>query len=108
MTHDEIVAEIQARAKAAGVLTHYCGRSQQCDGDRGMPDLVAVGLHGCAWIEVKTPSKPGMSPDQVQWAYQLRAAGQQHFVVQGAALDDGTIDMIVGLLAGNHSLEKRR
>jgi hypothetical protein len=100
VNHDEIVTEIQARARAKGVLSHYCGRSQQCDGDRGLPDLFLVGVHGSAWVEVKTPSSPSMSPAQVQWAYQLRAAGQVHYIVQGAALDNGAVDAILGVLAG--------
>lgn len=99
-THDEIVTEIQSRATAAGVLSHYCGRSQQCDGDRGLPDLILVGVHGAAWVEVKTPRSPGMSADQVQWAYQLRAAGQTHYIVQAAALDNGEVELILGLLSG--------
>lgn len=108
MNHDEIVAEIQTRATAAGVLSHYCGRSERCQGDRGMPDLFLVGMHGSAWVEVKTPSSPSMSPAQVQWAYQLRAAGQVHYIVQAAALDNGQVNMIIGLLTGNHSTGTRR
>jgi len=99
-THDQVVAEIQARAQAVSVLSHYCGRSERCAGDRGMPDLFLVGLQGSAWLEIKTPATPRLSPDQVQWAYQLRAAGQAHYIVQDAALENGQVDMILALLAG--------
>lgn len=108
MTHDEIVAEIQSRARGADVLSHYCGRSQQCTGDRGLPDLILVGVHGAAWLEVKTLAALSMSPDQVQWAYQLKAAGQLHYIVTEGALHDGTVDMILGLLTGNAALGMRR
>lgn len=74
MTHDEVVAEIQARAKARGVLSHYCKRGQFCQGDNGMPDLLLVGAYHVGWIEVKMPGDK-RDPGQTAWFYKLRATG---------------------------------
>src|SRR6267142_696561 len=52
VTHAVVVAEIMARASRLNVLSHYCGRSQLCQGDRGLPDLLCVGLYFGAFIEV--------------------------------------------------------
>jgi hypothetical protein len=98
VTHDEIVKEIQARAKQRGILTHYCGRSERCTGDAGQPDLILAGRDGTAWIEVKTPGTDP-SPAQIRWKYALRASGQiwevmlEHDLEQG-----GAVDMLLELL----------
>lgn len=99
MTHDLVVAEIMARARQLGVLAHYCGRSQLCQGDRGLPDLLCVGLHFGAFIEVKMPHSANLSPEQTNWRHQLRAAGFIHYVVGPGALDNGQVDRILGYLA---------
>jgi VRR-NUC domain-containing protein len=75
VTHDEIVKEIQARAQRAGILTHYCGRSERCAGDAGQPDLILIGRQSVAWVEVKTPGADP-SPAQIRWKYALKAAGE--------------------------------
>ena len=98
MTHDEIVAEIQARAERRGVLTHYCGSAERCHGDRGAPDLVLAGPHGVAWIEVKTGGDT-MRPDQTTWKYQLLASGQEHYVIRVDVLDS-VVDKLLDRLAG--------
>jgi hypothetical protein len=98
VTHDEIVAEIQARARKRGILTHYCGPGLRCQGDRGVPDLVAVGMFGAAFIEVKT-DRDRLKPDQVTWMHALKAAGQNHYVVRQGQLRDGGLDEILDCLA---------
>ncbi len=98
MNHDQIVAEIQARAKTRGILTHYCGSGERCHGDRGMPDLFLAGSYGAAWIEVKTPGDE-MRPAQTTWKYMLKAAGQRHYVVGPAELADDGLDEILDIIA---------
>jgi hypothetical protein len=99
MTHDVVVAEIMARASKLNVLAHYCGRSQLCQGNRGLPDLLCVGLYFGAFIEVKMPHSANLSPEQTNWRHQLRAAGFIHYVVGPGALDNGQIDRILHYLA---------
>jgi len=99
MTHDQIIAEIQRRAKARGMLSHYCRRSVTCNGDRGLPDLFLAGHFAAAWLEVKTPSCPNLTPEQTTWAHCLRAAGQTHYVVGPVQLANGVVDQILDYLA---------
>lgn len=94
VTHDEMVTEIQDRAAAYGLLSHYCQRSTTCKGSRGMPDLIVAGIGGAVFLEVKTPGH-GPVPDQTTWIYTLRAGGQVVMVVRGADLVDGTLDRIL-------------
>lgn len=88
MTHGQIIAAIQDRARRRGVLSHHCPDSRRCDGDRGLPDLLLVGMFGAAWIEVKSPGDR-LKPDQVTWKHALGAAGQVYQVVREGDLDDG-------------------
>ena len=98
MTHDEIVAEIQAQAKARGVLTHYCGSAERCHGDRGLPDLLLVGDYHLGWIEVKLPGDK-LKPDQVTWYYKLRASGQLYERMGPDDLaEGGGVDLFLGFL----------
>jgi len=99
VTHDEVVFAIQSRARARGVLTHYCKRGERCLGDRGAPDLLLAGTHHAGWIEVKTPACPTLSSAQVQWRYQLLAAGQLYEVMQESDLEPGhAVDLFLGFL----------
>ena len=98
MTHDEIVTEVQARAKRRGVLTHYCHRAQFCHGDRGLPDVIAVGKFRAAFLEIKTPYDQ-LDPPQTTWRHALKGAGQEHHVIRPGHLDDGTLDAILDGLA---------
>lgn len=100
MTHDVIVAEIMARAREHNVKTHYCGRSQLCQGDRGLPDLLCVGLHHAAFIEVKTLNSPNLSPEQTSWRHQLAAAGETVYVVGADVLTNGVIEQMLAFLNG--------
>lgn len=93
MTHDEVVAEIQRRAGERGLLSHYCGDSRHCRGDRGFPDLVVAGLYGTAFLEVKTGFK-GFSPAQTTWTYQLLSGGETALMVRNEDLADGTLNAI--------------
>jgi hypothetical protein len=103
MTHDEVVAEIQARAKRRGILTHYCGRAQHCKGDRGSPDLVLVGPYHTGWIEVKMPGDT-RKPEQTTWFHALRAGGQLYEQMGPADLDRSPLhsvaDAFLDYLAG--------
>lgn len=98
MTHDQIVAEIQARGRKLGILSHYCPKAQHCKADRGLPDLVMVGPHRAAFIEVKT-EYGRMEPDQTTWMHALIGAGELHYVVRTADLDNGKVDAILDTLA---------
>ncbi len=98
MTHDEIVAEIQARAKARSILTHYCGQATRCTGDRGQPDIRAEGRHGAAWIEVKSPYDR-LDPPQTTWMHTIKGNGGRHYIIRETQLDDGTLDAILDELA---------
>lgn len=98
MTHDEIVVEIQSRARRRGILSHYCPDSRRCDGDRGIPDLVLIGPHGAAWLEVKAPHDR-IKPDQTTWKHTLRAAGQEYHLIRGDMLLNGVVDGILDGLA---------
>lgn len=85
------------------MLTHYCPDSRRCDGDRGMPDLLLVGMFGAAFVEVKTPNDR-LKPEQTTWKHALRAAGQEYHVVRGDMLLNGIVDgMIDGLALGQHA-----
>jgi hypothetical protein len=99
VTHDEVVREIMTRARAASVLSHYCGRAHLCGGDRGLPDLLCVGPYVGAFIEVKMPGSSQLSPSQVNWKHQLRAAGMLHYVIGPDALANGQADRILRYLA---------
>lgn len=91
MTHDQVIDEIVDRARARGVLSHYCGRATRCQG-RGLPDLLLASDFHVGWIEVKMPGD-AREPDQTTWAYKLRASGQLYEVMgprdlgQGHAVD---------------------
>jgi hypothetical protein len=98
MTHDLVVTEIMTRAKELNILTHYCGRAQNCQGDRGAPDLLCVGFYHAAFIEVKMPHST-LAPEQTSWRHQLAAAGCIHYVVGPGALTNGQIDRILFFLA---------
>ena len=99
MNHDAVVCEIQARARARGVLSHYCGPSLRCTGDRGKPDLVLVGNFGVAWIEVKMPGDC-LDPEQTRWRYKLRAAGQLvETMGPGDLVAGGAVDQLLELAA---------
>lgn len=100
MTHDQVVAEIQERARSAGILTHYCHLSKLCLGDRGLPDLFLAGPFGAAWIEVKTPESPRLDSEQVTWKYVLCAAGQLYYKVTPESLSDDTVTNILMLIGG--------
>ena len=98
MTHDEIVAEIQARAAARGIFTHYCRSVIRCVGTPGMPDIFLVGRCTTAWIEVKTPGDR-LKPDQIRWKYMLQAAGQLYDVMTERDLaPDGGADRMLDFL----------
>jgi hypothetical protein len=99
MTHDVVVHEIMARARLANVLSHYCGRAHLCSGDRGAPDLLCVGPFVAAFIEVKMPGSADLSPAQVNWKHQLRAAGMLHYVVGPECITNGQADKILHYLA---------
>ena len=100
MTHDQVVAEIQARAERRGILSHYCGSAERCHADRGAPDLLLAGPFGVAWVEVKTSACPTLSSGQVAWRYMLRAAGQVHEVMgEGDLIPGHAVDMLLGFVA---------
>lgn len=99
MTHDQIVAEIQRRAGARHILTHYCRDSRICDGDRGLPDLVLAGPHGVAWLEVKT-HYDRLSTHQTTWKHMLLGTGQFCMTVYEGDLASGVVDGILDRLAG--------
>lgn len=103
MTHDELVEAIQQRAKARGVLTHYCGPALRCKGDRGAPDLICVGRFRACWIEAKSPYGR-LEPEQTTWQHALKAAGQQHYVIREADLESGLVDGLLDGLAYGQSL----
>jgi hypothetical protein len=98
MLHDDIVAEIQARAKRRGILSHYCGHAIHCKGDRGAPDLLLVGHFGAAWVEVKTGSAT-LDPGQTTWKHALRAAGQEHHVIREPDLHNGQVNWLLDLVS---------
>jgi len=100
MTHDQVVAEIQARAKLRGLVSHYCRRSQRCTGDQGMPDIIIVGRDGVVWLEVKTPQTPDPGPEQIRWKYKLQAAGQVCEIMTETDLEPGmAVDAILEFAA---------
>lgn len=104
MTHDVVVSEIIARAAGRGVLSHYCGRAQLCQGDRGMPDLLLVGAYHHAFVEVKI-GRDQLEPEQTAWRHQLQAAGVIFYVVAGDSLTNGVVDRILDFLAtGKHGM----
>lgn len=97
-THDVVVHEIMARARQFNILAHYCGRSQSCQGDKGMPDLLLVGFYHAAFVEVKMPHDQ-LEPEQTSWRHQLQAAGMLHYVVGPGALINGQVDRLLTFLA---------
>jgi hypothetical protein len=99
MTHDQVVSEIQARAAGRMILSHYCGPSLRCQGDRGMPDLVLIGMFGAGWIEVKMPGD-SREPDQTTWYHRMRAAGQLYETMGPADLaEGGAVDLFLTFLS---------
>ena len=98
MLHDDVVREIQERAAKLGVLSHYCGKALHCKGDRGVPDLLLVGPHKAAFIEVKT-QYANLAPDQTTWMHALIGAGQLHYVMREADLENGRLASVLETLA---------
>lgn len=99
MTHDEVVTEIQARAQARGILTHYCGPGERCKGDRGMPDLILVGGSYVAWVEVKTLGDR-LKSLQTRWRYALLAIGAVYRIMYEYDLrPGGAVDVMLSLVA---------
>ena len=98
MTHDAVIEAIISRARAANVLSHYCGQAHLCKGDRGAPDLLCVGPFAAAFLEIKMPASPGLSSGQVNWKHQIRAAGMTHYVLGPECLDNGQADRILRYL----------
>ena len=99
MTHDQVVAEIMARAAARRIFTHYCGPATRCKGTPGAPDLLLAGDCYAGWIEVKIP--PGkLSPGQSRWAWKLRASDQLYEVMRPADLAEGAgVDQFLEFLS---------
>jgi len=98
MKHDEIIAEIQDRAMARDIYSHYCRNSRLCEGDSGLPDLFLLGPSGAAWVEIKIPGDR-LKPGQARWKYRLIAARQRHYVVGPAELADGRVDEILDVIS---------
>ncbi len=98
MTHDEIVAEIQDRARARGVLSHYCGTAVRCQGDRGQPDLMLVGRYSMCFAEVKG-TRARLTPEQTTWRHALLAAGERVYVWHEPDLTNGNIDQVLHVMA---------
>jgi VRR-NUC domain len=95
VNHDEIVAQIQARASKRGVLTHYCRKSITCTGDSGVPDLFLCGESRVAWIEVKTAGDR-LKSGQTSWRYRLIGACQAYRVVYEDDLEPGhAVDQMI-------------
>jgi hypothetical protein len=99
VNHDQLVAEIQQRASARGLLSHYCQRSTICKGSRGMPDLIIAGIHGVIFVEVKAIGQDP-APDQTTWIYTLRAGGQDAYVIRETDLSNGSLDDLLAKCAG--------
>lgn len=97
MTHDEVVGEIQRRASARGILSHYCGRAVACRGDRGQPDLVLVGAQHTGFVEVKMPSDT-RDPGQTTWYHKLRGTGALVEQMGPRDLDSGVVDLFLTFL----------
>jgi hypothetical protein len=96
VTHDEMVAEIQRRARLRGLLSHYCKRGERCEGDPGLPDIVFPR----GWIEVKTLGCPTLSSGQKRWRYALLGAGQLYEVMHEYNLEPGgAVDQFLEFLA---------
>lgn len=104
MTHDQVVSEIMTRARARGMLAHYCKRAERCDGDPGLPDIALIGRAGTGWIEVKTPACPTLSSGQKRWRYALIAAGQVCEVMhEDDLVSGGAVDMFLDFLSTGRS-----
>ena len=63
-----------------------------------MPDLILIGLHGVAWLEVKSAGDD-LSPGQVRWKYALQAVGQDFYLVTEVDLRNCAVDDILDGLA---------
>lgn len=94
MKHDEIVAEIQTRARDRGLLSHYCPDSRHCKGDPGFPDVLVAGLYGTVFLEVKT-GRQGQTPDQIRWTYTLLGGGELAMIIREVDLGNGTLDALL-------------
>ena len=99
VTHDEVVAEIMARAAARRIFTHYCGPATRCKGIPGVPDLMLAGDRHAGWIEVKVPPDT-LSPGQSRWRWKLKASGQLYEAMGPADLaEGGAVDKFLEFLA---------
>lgn len=98
MKHDDIVSAVIARAAGLGILAHYCKDARFCSGDPGITDLIMVGAHKTAFVEVKT-EYGRMESGQNLWMHALIASGQLHYVVRPADLENGKVDAILDQLA---------
>lgn len=97
MNHGQVISEIQVKAYARGLLTHYCADSRRCRGHSGFPDLVIAGGHDSAFLEVKT-GDGRLTPQQLDWSYRLAAAGDNVHLIRLRDLLNGRVDDILDKL----------
>jgi hypothetical protein len=81
----EAVQRLLDYARDLGILAHHCNDSRYCQGN-GMPDVIAAGPRGVAFIEIKTDSFSRVRPEQTSWHHMLRASGQQAWILTIAEL----------------------
>jgi hypothetical protein len=82
MTESQLMAAVLDLAKYRGLLVHHCRPARQADGSwrtpiqgaKGFPDIVAVGLGGVLFAELKNDVL-APTPEQATWLGTLDAAG---------------------------------
>lgn len=66
MSEAELLAEVIKLCEQLGLLYHHCPDGRGCQGQRGLPDLIVLGIRGLALIELKSADGE-LSGDQQRW-----------------------------------------
>jgi hypothetical protein len=97
MHEDELVTTIGKLCTELGLIWHWCSRSTECRGTRGLPDLVIVGTQ-VLFAECKS-SGYSTTASQDEWLWRLHQAGVRQVVWHPEDLEDGTIERTLRELA---------
>jgi hypothetical protein len=107
MTEAQLLAEITGRCDQFGISWVHIDtphHNKQRQNLVGFPDLFLCGPDSVAFRELKRegPLRGRLRPEQTDWKYRLRAAGQNWDIWRPSDLDSGRIDQELEALGGRH------
>ena len=90
MTERELQVEVERLAAKLGVLIHHCLDGRRCEGV-GFPDVVACGLKGTIFRELKLEAAE-LGSQQRMWKWKLLASGADYGIWRPSDLRSGRIE----------------